>query len=71
MRMFQKGQGMVVSSSSVFLNCLPEVLQDAGLLPLMQRPPSGKGGKAEIVSLDFVDYMPVVSVLKVAFVVMK
>lgn len=71
MRMFHIGQGMVVSSSSVFFNCLPEVFQDAGRLPLKQRPLCGRGDKGEIVSLDFVDNMPVVSVLKVAFVVMK
>lgn len=71
MRMFQKGQGIVVSPSSVLLSCLPEVLHDAGLLPLKQRLLYGRGNKGEIVGLEFLDYMPMVPVPKVALVVMK
>lgn len=69
--MLQKGQRMVVSPFSVFFNYLPEIPHDAGLLALKQRPLYDRGDKGEIVSLDFVDYMPMVPVLKVAFIVMK
>ena len=68
---FEKAKEWWLLHPQFSLTASQKFLQDAGLLPHKQRPLCGIGDKEEIFSLDFVDCLPMVSILKVAFVVMK